>query len=750
MNLQKIFRDTLLMVLSVAIVQVVAQATAQAAVPVAWQWQAAELSGAINVRDFGAVGDGVHDDTQAIQAALTFQNKNRRLIQIGSFNYITDAVLIPKGTYLLTDLIRAGPSAVILGEPGSVLRQTNPNVPVLDVDWSTRIELRGLTFEGGREGVHFYTHNVAASIYISDCTFRNTAGAAVHCVMRAYDPQNLTGRYKRNKETEQWEYVGSDAKNYYNSAMLRVTRSRFEDCAKVLVASADGTVFDQNEVVYTKPWEGAVCEMLSSTGRIDRVKFSLTSDQRTDDMRWIDFFGSLRCTDSSFVVENGPGVCAIKVQRQWHNNHQKGLTRVMSIEGCEFDASDSPQGAIVDAAKLPNVITMRRCVERRGRVAAVRFVELSDLERLKKMPNHVASFDFDRNSKNITTKLPRELAEFRAKPLDARTNQAMNEALHLDIENELETGSPEYFVFTTDSEGRRGKRDISRELQAVVAQAQEATLPIVVIPTGLYRADQSIDLPKNIMVMAGGVAEFIGEANPLFNVPRVERVTLRNLVFAQMPSVVVASEPVGDEALLRIEHCYLTENPGIAFQVGTAQTPGPRLHVTDTSVWRKVRQLIEYHGPLAVYDNGWWNTDEQTTEGASIVNHGTLVLRNVLGNPYCMQSVDARWIDNHGDVVADSTRFGGEFGGMCLIVHRKAGGRIFVQGSWLFALRNPVRMASIYLEERPDMVVVRDSIGLIGRHTYQLLRGVNHVGPISEDARWLHLNSNTIVPPSEN
>ena len=50
-----------------------------------------------NPKDFGAVGDGVHDDTAAIQAALDVAHVD---------GY--DIIYVSKGTYRLTKQIRTG------------------------------------------------------------------------------------------------------------------------------------------------------------------------------------------------------------------------------------------------------------------------------------------------------------------------------------------------------------------------------------------------------------------------------------------------------------------------------------------------------------------------------------------------------------------------------------------------------------------------------------------------------------------
>lgn len=90
-----------------------------------WQDKVDEV---ISVKDFGATGDGVTDDTLALQRALT---------QVFSASYTTNTVSarralhFPAGVYIITDLLKIPTWARITGDGinSTYIRQTNTLVP---------------------------------------------------------------------------------------------------------------------------------------------------------------------------------------------------------------------------------------------------------------------------------------------------------------------------------------------------------------------------------------------------------------------------------------------------------------------------------------------------------------------------------------------------------------------------------------------------------------------------------------------
>lgn len=93
----------------------------------------------VNVRDFGAAGDGVHEDTAAIQAAISFLPEGGRL-------------WFPAGTYLTLPLCLKSHITLDLDEGAVILGSTDraryPIIPSFTVDPVTGAETLQAGFEG--------------------------------------------------------------------------------------------------------------------------------------------------------------------------------------------------------------------------------------------------------------------------------------------------------------------------------------------------------------------------------------------------------------------------------------------------------------------------------------------------------------------------------------------------------------------------------------------------------------------------
>jgi hypothetical protein len=178
--------------------------------------------GPVNVRDYGARGDGIADDTGSIQAAIHAAAERTVVFSCNTHEHgATGAdtgvcgmsrgeVFIPSGNYTITRALLPGTlnirnistpaegteprtnhsnaydgyswflSADIRGEAGAGITQLNNSADIFYSPIIWRWKVSGLTLVGGRNHFHFGTDNFDnAFVTITDCVMGAARGAVV-------------------------------------------------------------------------------------------------------------------------------------------------------------------------------------------------------------------------------------------------------------------------------------------------------------------------------------------------------------------------------------------------------------------------------------------------------------------------------------------------------------------------------------------------------------------------------------------
>ena len=134
----------------------------------------------VNVKQFGAIGDGSNDDTAAIQAAYDYAASTSEAIArfelpVGDGRITSGSkstVIIPKGKYKTTSTITVSNNTITRGERAYVFSETL-TYPLFTAS-TFNTEWKGLILDGGTYHIWF-TDTVrieAAMTHIHDCEFR--------------------------------------------------------------------------------------------------------------------------------------------------------------------------------------------------------------------------------------------------------------------------------------------------------------------------------------------------------------------------------------------------------------------------------------------------------------------------------------------------------------------------------------------------------------------------------------------------
>ena len=316
----------------------------------------------VNVRDFGAKGDGGTDDTKAIQKAFDHASEKRR------------PVLFPAGQYWITDTISIGANEIIgHGYPEIIQRDAEDDI-LYGTIWRTTI--RGLAFRGGRDQISLGNPNTDQSFFvIRDCRFKKANGVAV--------------RFRDGT----------------TSAFTLIEACTFAHCMQAVI-----TVSDQNHI--RNCWITSSAEMRNKAVIENNNTLFLENILGVPlvngaDQRWIDNHGSVSCRNVRFGGEGGgftPVVNFTRVSKQVMG------PRVI-LDDCDVSALGNGQRmCAVYCERIPNQIIVRDC-RLPGIPPVLISPKLDVAEYFRGVRKGMLSFVFEGNIGELADQVPEALAE---------------------------------------------------------------------------------------------------------------------------------------------------------------------------------------------------------------------------------------------------------------------------------------------------------------------------------------------------
>ena len=686
--------------------------------------EAVAPDGRISVRAFGAVGDGVHDDTVALQKALNkvdeFRIKDARAWGDGPAGCTAPEIALPAGTYRITRPLVAVRTFTLRGEKGAVIDAAGVKGPALYIDRAYRCTVEGMTFRNGESHIAFWTHNDdTATVLIRDCLFENAEREAVWTESWRTEPvKDSAGKVLQgSKAVGPFEVVHDDAGlpvlkslawklRFNNSTQFGLHDCTFLNCGAAYRGAMDGQCLSRLWFRSSKPQK--------------LPPFKTWNEARMTDVRILacipDGFenGYIDGNNGNYVLTRvvarsstkfGAPLLATDILPRRHgpDGRTHGMAWHVDVKECEADSANSPSGAFLDfRRRAPALLHVRGCTESRGaKVRLVRIGEVpTDLESMRdaggesedNVPFELTHrWLFEDNDACFDLRTPEIFAPCFEKPLPYAAFAGYPEA-DAKIESPRSASNT---VFRACDYGiciDRGRVvDETKALERLFAAAAKAENPLVELPGRTIGLSRPITLPRRISIQGAGRAILCG-LNPSNDIFRVESgdaplaIDFDNMGLVKGRFAVVAS----GAGRIHFQNGILAVNRGFA----AAEREGMLdVTVTDSTIYNY--QLAHIDGATFRVRDCWVEFLARHYPHTFVVNkRGTVSFERICGVPVTAGDPsdlsrpkslpDGKymfWIRNEDGVVASREfRYGGEFGGIAALDNYGAGRALIETG----------------------------------------------------------------------
>ena len=713
----------------------------------------------INVKNYGAKGDGIADDTKAIQAAANagYDLVQKWPVRVRHWNSLAKGIsdnphpeiVFPSGTYKISSTIVFQRSTSLRGLGTAVIEQSSADHDSFYFHSSLRVTVENLHFNGGKTQLRFYTANLGtARITVQHCTFSQSKSYAVEC--RSYTKERLTGAdWNRSKPwppyTVTWQkgtpqLTANNAENltqWYNSTAINIAHCCFENVMHAADLSGDTLTIRDCEVTTNRQMDGAAFNLAGKI-HLYRIK-GLARLDKNKHQYWIRTSSIFSVRDSLFDTDSLQGICLVR-------SYQRPASSAVIIENTRVKSAGSPEGAVTWIAKdtQPNIISINGITEISGQpVKAVIWEETPDeqsLEKIKEQPatarsDYIYKLQITGNSPNIDNNTP---PAFKTLMLSATPRAAMESTfiprLSWDF-NTLEKGalaSGQVIQATDYGVDQDPKTDDTAAIEKVFRAVAGQKNALVIFPAGAFTLSRTIELPPDVVVRGAGVAAFIMKdvQRDIFSTRNAETVAFKNCDFNGGRNALNLHSAVITKTRIAFDNCsfYDQAENGVYAVAGDGKVGEPN----QTELWHQggifatMRAITTNasHSQLAIF---WAMTAPRLDNDAFIRNlGGKMRIEAMLGNPVLWQgkrskipdsiqdwqfSKNTRWIDNWGQIYSLDNRFGGESGGICNIYNRSKNGTVYVGGGVTRFYNGVTRQSLLYLEETPRVAVLSSITG---------------------------------------